>query len=72
MSVTLWNSRLDNYSIVYAFFAYLKEQGYGVTSLVELGLPVTMADLDIALKKTFGEIFGPIDAALTEKEPDGP
>ncbi|GGL50889.1 lipoyl(octanoyl) transferase LipB [Wenxinia marina] len=27
--------------------------GHGVTSLVDLGLPVTMADLDVALKRTF-------------------
>jgi lipoyl(octanoyl) transferase len=31
---------------------------HGVTSLVDLGLPVTMADLDAALKKTFAPIFG--------------
>lgn len=31
---------------------------YGVTSLVDLGLPVTMDDLDAALKKTFEEVFG--------------
>ena len=31
---------------------------HGVTSLVDLGLPVTMEDLDVALKKTFGEVFG--------------
>jgi lipoyl(octanoyl) transferase len=31
---------------------------HGVTSLVDLGLPVTMADLDAALKTTFGRIFG--------------
>lgn len=36
--------------------------GYGVTSLVDLGLPVTMADLDAALVDTFPEIF---DAAVT-------
>jgi len=30
---------------------------YGVTSLVDLGLPVTMNDLDIALKQTFTQIF---------------
>jgi lipoyl(octanoyl) transferase len=30
----------------------------GVTSLVDLGLPVTMADLDVALKSAFTEIFG--------------
>ena len=33
---------------------------HGVTSLVDLGLPVTMADLDIALKAAFEEVFGPL------------
>lgn len=32
--------------------------GYGVTSLVDLGLPVTMADLDLALRRTFPAAFG--------------
>ncbi len=32
---------------------------HGVTSLVDLGLPVTMADLDRALRTTFDESFGP-------------
>lgn len=32
---------------------------HGVTSLVDLGLPVTMNDLDAALKATFDEIFDP-------------
>lgn len=31
---------------------------HGVTSLVDLGLPVTMADVDVALRQTFGEVFG--------------
>jgi len=30
---------------------------HGVTSLVGLGLPVTMADVDVALKRAFGEVF---------------
>ena len=30
---------------------------HGVTSLVDLGLPVTMADVDVALKKTFADVF---------------
>lgn len=34
-------------------------RGHGVTSLVDLGLPVTMADLDQALKATFPVVFGP-------------
>lgn len=32
---------------------------HGVTSLVDLGLPVTMEDVDIALKAEFDNIFGP-------------
>lgn len=35
-------------------------EGHGVTSLVDLGLPVTMADLDIALKRNFEMLFGPV------------
>ncbi|MFZ3583861.1 lipoyl(octanoyl) transferase LipB [Loktanella sp. DJP18] len=31
---------------------------HGVTSLVDLGLPVTLADVDVALKQTFGQVFG--------------
>ena len=31
---------------------------HGVTSLVDLGLPVTMHDLDLALKRNFERIFG--------------
>jgi lipoyl(octanoyl) transferase len=31
---------------------------HGVTSLVALGLPVTMSDVDVALKTTFSEVFG--------------
>ena len=37
--------------------------GYGVTSLVDLGLPVTMEDYDLALKAAFREIFGPVSEA---------
>ncbi len=31
---------------------------YGVTSLVDLGLPVSMDDVDVALKTSFEEVFG--------------
>ncbi len=31
---------------------------FGVTSLADLGLPVTMNDVDVALRETFGEVFG--------------
>jgi lipoyl(octanoyl) transferase len=30
---------------------------HGVTSLIDLDLPVTLADADMALKKSFQEIF---------------
>lgn len=33
-------------------------EGHGVTSLVDLGLPVTMGDLDAALRRTFPATFG--------------
>ena len=32
--------------------------GHGVTSLVDLGLPVTMADLDLALRRQFDLVLG--------------
>jgi lipoyl(octanoyl) transferase len=35
---------------------------YGVTSLVDLSHLVTMADVDIALKQAFEEVFGPAEA----------
>jgi lipoyl(octanoyl) transferase len=31
---------------------------HGVTSMTALGLPITMDDLDVALKTVFDEIFG--------------
>jgi lipoyl(octanoyl) transferase len=37
--------------------------GLGVTSLVDLGLPVTMDDADAALRAAFEEIFGPVEDA---------
>jgi lipoyl(octanoyl) transferase len=35
---------------------------HGITSLVDLGLPVTMDDLDIAMKDAFEDVFGPVQA----------
>jgi lipoyl(octanoyl) transferase len=44
---------------------------HGVTSLVDLGLPVTMDDLDVALRTSFPEVFGdvPVDVAWQDVEP---
>src|SRR6476661_5188594 len=39
---------------------------YGVTSLVDLGHPVTMPDVDIALRQAFEEIFGAARLRLPE------
>ncbi len=41
---------------------------HGVTSLVDLGLPVTMADLDDALKRSFVALFGKVDDAPPAEE----
>jgi lipoyl(octanoyl) transferase len=39
---------------------------YGVTSLVDLGLPVTMEDVDVALRQAFEQVFGATSARLPE------
>jgi lipoyl(octanoyl) transferase len=39
---------------------------YGVASLVDLGHPVTMADVDIALRQAFEEVFGPTNVRLPD------
>jgi lipoyl(octanoyl) transferase len=40
---------------------------HGVTSLVDLGLPVTLEEADAALRASFGEVFGPV----VDAEPPG-
>lgn len=37
--------------------------GHGVTSLVDLGLPVTLDEADAALKASFREVFGEVESA---------
>jgi len=44
----------------------------GVTSLIDLGLPVTMADLDVALKRTYGDIFAAGQAVGSCRNPPSP
>jgi lipoyl(octanoyl) transferase len=39
---------------------------YGVTSLADLGQPVSMMEVDIALRQTFAEVFGPTTASLPQ------
>ncbi|MDJ0944317.1 MAG: lipoyl(octanoyl) transferase LipB [Kiloniellales bacterium] len=44
---------------------------HGVTSLVDLGLPVTLADVDVALRAAFEEIFG-LETAIGGQPSDEP
>ena len=37
----------------------VSERRYGVTSLADLGLTVTMPELDMALRREFEALFGP-------------
>jgi lipoyl(octanoyl) transferase len=37
--------------------------GFGVTSIVDLGIPATLDDADAALRRSFHEIFGPTEEA---------
>ena len=49
-------------------------RGHGVTSLAGLGLPVTMADADVALRQSFEKTFGAVERAappLEQKKPAG-
>jgi lipoyl(octanoyl) transferase len=39
---------------------------YGVTSLVDLGHPVSMADVDVALRQAFQHVFGAVESRLPE------
>ena len=42
----------------------IREPHYGVTSLADLGRPVTMAEADAALRAAFETTFGPTCDAL--------
>ena len=39
---------------------------YGVTSLVDLGHPVTAVDVDVALRQAFADVFGAVQKPLPE------
>ena len=41
-------------------------RGHGVTSLVDLGLPVVMTDVDVMMKREFERIFGPTVAVFED------
>ena len=41
------------------------EPRYGVTSLADLGIPITMPEVDMALRTAFEPLFGPLAGAQT-------
>ena len=45
------------------------DAGLGVTSLVDLGLPATLHDMDVALESAFAEVFGPIGRRRVDQSP---
>lgn len=44
----------------------IEDPRYGVTSLADLGLPVTMHDVDIALRQAFEDVFGVLERTQPE------
>jgi len=51
----------------------VNEQRYGVTSLADLGLPATMPEVDMALRREFEGLFGPTgDQAVDSTENRSP
>jgi lipoyl(octanoyl) transferase len=50
----------------------VSEQRYGVTSLADLGLTATMADVDMALRREFEALFGPTAYAVASTENASP
>jgi lipoyl(octanoyl) transferase len=43
------------------------DEKFRVTSLVDLGVNATLADVDAALKTTFAELFGPVEVTSSAK-----
>jgi len=41
---------------------------FGVTSLADLGRPIPMAELDLALRRTFPEVFGPVEERVPREQ----
>jgi lipoyl(octanoyl) transferase len=49
----------------------VSEQRYGVTSLADLGIPVSMPELDTVLRREFEALFGATDHASSENNSPG-
>lgn len=50
----------------------VSEQRYGVTSLADLGLPVSMPEVDMVLRREFEGLFGPTGYAVASIENNSP
>ena len=50
----------------------VSEQRYGVTSLADLGIPVSMAEVDMILRQEFEALFGASDYAVGSTENTSP
>ncbi len=50
----------------------VSEQRYGVTSLADLGIPVSMPEVDMVLRREFETLFGPVDYAVGSTENTSP
>ena len=50
----------------------VSEQRYGVTSLTDLGIPVSMAEVDVILRQEFEALFGATDYAVGSTEKTSP
>jgi lipoyl(octanoyl) transferase len=49
----------------------VSERRYGVTSLADLGIPVSMTDVDMVLRREFEALFGATDQNNTENRSPG-
>ncbi len=50
----------------------VSEQRYGVTSLADLGIPVSMPEVDMILRREFEALFGATDQAVGSTENNSP
>jgi lipoyl(octanoyl) transferase len=50
----------------------VSEQRYGVTSLADLGIPVSLPEVDMVLRREFEKLFGTTDQAVVSMENSSP
>ena len=62
----------NRFGCIYHAPCGVADQRYGVTSLVDLGLPLSMADVDMALRREFENLFGPTNYIVGSAENNSP